>query len=291
MLLDVLPYILLGLTSLFCLFAGTEKKTFSALLLCSPLIIGLGFFMERISLLGLGELIVAAALIFGIKESFKKDKKHLATILIVFLTPLAFILFSHIAPGFNNYKIFDEIKVSEHSRPFTMFFNLDKPFLGLLLLVAFLNDERKRLLTGSDLKVVGKLLVVLLVIIMPVAFGIGYVGFEPKLNHYVFIWAWNNLVYACLSEEVLFRGIILNFLENSSLKKIFKHLPLILSALIFGAAHFKGGVAYIALSTIAGLFYGLAFLRTRTIMASILLHFLLNLTHILIFTYPALSKT
>lgn len=42
-------------------------------------------------------------------------------------------------------------------------------------------------------------------------------------------------------------------------------------------------------ATVAGLFYGGAFLRTRRIEGAILTHFALNAVHCIAFTYPALT--
>jgi membrane protease YdiL (CAAX protease family) len=48
-------------------------------------------------------------------------------------------------------------------------------------------------------------------------------------------------------------------------------------------------LALVLLATIAGLFYGAAYLRTRRIEGAILTHFALNAAHFLAFTYPALA--
>jgi membrane protease YdiL (CAAX protease family) len=50
--------------------------------------------------------------------------------------------------------------------------------------------------------------------------------------------------------------------------------------------HHHGGTIYVALSFIAGLFYGYAMMLTKRIEASIIVHFIVNLVHILMFTYP-----
>jgi membrane protease YdiL (CAAX protease family) len=47
-------------------------------------------------------------------------------------------------------------------------------------------------------------------------------------------------------------------------------------------------VAYVALSTIAGLFYGFAYWKTKRIEASMLVHFGTNAIHFFAFSYPAL---
>ena len=62
---------------------------------------------------------------------------------------------------------------------------------------------------------------------------------------------------------------------------------LVMAAVVFGLAHYAGGVWSIVLATIAGVGYGWIFWRTNRIEASILTHFLVNTTHILCFTYPA----
>ena len=64
----------------------------------------------------------------------------------------------------------------------------------------------------------------------------------------------------------------------------------LVSSILFGFAHFAGGLQYILLATIAGGFYALAYLRAgRFVASSVLTHFWVNLLHILLFTYPALA--
>ncbi|WP_231289965.1 CPBP family intramembrane glutamic endopeptidase [Rickettsia australis] len=46
---------------------------------------------------------------------------------------------------------------------------------------------------------------------------------------------------------------------------------------------------YIALSSICGFFYGYAYYKTGKILCSMIVHFGLNLYHLLLFTYPALK--
>lgn len=63
-----------------------------------------------------------------------------------------------------------------------------------------------------------------------------------------------------------------------------------LSSLLFGLAHFKAGLAYMIFASIAGAFYGLTYQKTRRILCSILVHFGVNLIHLIFFTYPATIK-
>ncbi|MBY0370605.1 CPBP family intramembrane metalloprotease [bacterium] len=85
-----------------------------------------------------------------------------------------------------------------------------------------------------------------------------------------------------LVEEILFRGGIQNLLE--------KHLgnaraALILTSVVFGLSHINNTTAfagppngnYVLLAFLAGLGYGLVWLRTRSVVASTLTHFGVNL--------------
>jgi len=80
-----------------------------------------------------------------------------------------------------------------------------------------------------------------------------------------------------IPEELLFRGIIQNFLEKTFRKPV---LSLIVTSLIFGAAHLNNGPRpdwrYFLLASLAGLFYGNAYQRTRSLMAPALVHTLVD---------------
>ena len=65
-------------------------------------------------------------------------------------------------------------------------------------------------------------------------------------------------------------------------------LAILIAAVLFGPAHYRSGPAMIALAGIAGIGYGTAY-RFAGLRGSMLAHFALNATHILLFTYPALA--
>lgn len=67
-------------------------------------------------------------------------------------------------------------------------------------------------------------------------------------------------------------------------------MPLCLvQAALFGVGHYKGGIPYVIFASIAGLFYGYAYDKTKRIESAVVVHFGLNLTHFLFFSYPALK--
>ncbi len=125
-----------------------------------------------------------------------------------------------------------------------------------------------------------------IVIIITLVLVSGYVLFEPKLPDILLIWMINNFFFICFSEEVFFRGFIQRTLQNLLPKQ--QMLALVIASLIFGVAHFQGGLTYVILSSTCGFFYGYAYYKTNKILCSMMVHFGLNLSHLLLFTYPVL---
>ena len=80
-----------------------------------------------------------------------------------------------------------------------------------------------------------------------------------------------------LPEELLFRGIIQNILEKALGHR---QWALGVTAVVFGLAHLNNGQRpdwrYVGLATLAGWFYGHAYLKTRNLMAPAVLHTLVD---------------
>lgn len=78
-------------------------------------------------------------------------------------------------------------------------------------------------------------------------------------------------------EELIFRGLLLNLLQKSMKSK---YLALAISSVAFGFIHWNNGAffdwRYILLASIAGGFYGLAYLRTGSLFAPMLTHTLVD---------------
>ena len=194
---------------------------------------------------------------------------------------LALALALHKLPGFDNALVVDNLRFSPDAAPFSMRLNLDKPLIGFWLLLAcpWIIGARRgpRRLWLAPLTVVACL---------GGAWVAGVVAWAPKWPDQVWIFALNNLLLVSLTEEALFRGYL-----QGSLQRLFAplrhgaHLALALAALLFGLAHVGGGWAWVALATLAGVGYGLAW-RHGGLPAALLSHFAVNLTHFVFLTYP-----
>lgn len=208
-------------------------------------------------------------------------------LLIIILTAIILLSF-HMIPGFKNPLVIDRATISPRSIPFSMYLNFDKTIAGIIL---FMNSglyNSEKLPDLKSLIITSKLLFLCSTILMILGLLSGYIEFDFKIPGILLLWCINNLFFVCLAEEVMFRGIIQNNLEQLLSNK---HLSLALASLIFGLTHFKGGVSHILLTSIAGGFYGLAYQKTNRILCAMLVHFGLNLIHLILFTYPAAIKT
>lgn len=209
----------------------------------------------------------------------------------IFVVMLSIGLAAHQFPGFNNLNVLDHVYISNNAIPFTLYLNFDKTMVGIFILGfghQLISNKKEWLLLFKQL-VVKAPIVILSVIIA--AFILGFVKFDPKIPESIFIWAITNLLFVCMAEEAFFRDFIQKNLALMMKKvKYGNYIALLIAAILFGLAHYAGGTKYVILATVAGIGYGWVYLATKRIEGSILTHFGLNLTHFLLFTYPALAS-
>lgn len=205
---------------------------------------------------------------------------------------LAGALMAHQLPGFNNPRVISDVRFTPDALPFRLHLNFDKTLAGFFL-VALLHpcltraaDWRGMITRAAPVSAAT------LVALLTLSMATGYVRFAPKWPPETWLFFWANLCFTCFAEEALFRGFIQAQLTVAWRR--LRHgaaLALVTAALLFGLAHAGGGAAYVALSTIAGVGYGWAYLRSgQRLEASILTHFALNAVHFVGFTYPALQR-
>ncbi len=250
---------------------------------------------------------ISAAIVFG-----RLDPKAVIAIFVLILTARAVVtdsiplvlrgtcfaillamalgMFNHLVPGFRNLLVYDGVRFSPNSLPFFMYLNFDKAMAGLVMYVFLVQPDEVEVNGSQLIKRALLTLSVLLLVILTVALFTNYVQFDPKLPRSSAVWLLNNLFFVSFPEEVLFRGVIQRRLQNlNSKSKIWNFAAIGASAILFGLAHYKGGMSYIAFATIAGCFYGFAYFKTARIEAPILVHFGLNAIHFFFFSYPALA--
>jgi membrane protease YdiL (CAAX protease family) len=113
---------------------------------------------------------------------------------------------------------------------------------------------------------------------MPIGIGLGlmtaFIRFHPRPPSVIGA-ATSVLVTAllvALPEEMFFRGILQNLLET----RLGRFRALLLTAVLFGLAHFNKGARfnwrYVLLASIAGIFYGRAWRERRCLPSSVITH-------------------
>ncbi|EHU6503867.1 CPBP family intramembrane metalloprotease [Vibrio cholerae] len=226
---------------------------------------------------------VSAGLGFVLAYFAVNSSAHWRTAAWVALLLWCLALFLHWLPGFSNLKVLDKVIAGPHSTPFSLYLNLDKPLVFFALLLAF-----PRLLGKTQTAKWGATLATLLPLfaLLPVAVWLGALAYEWSLPEWWWIFAINNLLFTCVAEEALFRGLI----QQKAQQQFGTIAGLLIASALFGMAHFVGGPLLMIFAALAGLGYGLVFHFTGRLWASVGVHFLFNFAHLLFFTYPMLAR-
>jgi uncharacterized protein len=122
-------------------------------------------------------------------------------------------------------------------------------------------------------------------IAIPLGTKVGFLWFAPSLGRERFLplSALGILFFTAWPEEFLFRGILQNCLSRT-LKS--DYAALVVASIVFGLSHIAHAPfpnwKYVVLATIAGLFYGRAWMETKSLIPGTLIHALVDLSwHIL----------
>jgi hypothetical protein len=129
------------------------------------------------------------------------------------------------------------------------------------------------------------LFVIFAAIAIPLGMKMHFLVWAPSIEHLreLPLSILGILFFTAWPEEFLFRGLLQNLLSKS-LKSSWAGL--LVAAVIFGFAHILHGPfpnwRYVALASIAGIFYGLVWIRTRSLVPGVLMHALVDISwHIL----------
>jgi membrane protease YdiL (CAAX protease family) len=123
--------------------------------------------------------------------------------------------------------------------------------------------------------------IVFAVIAIPLGEGIGFIHFDPSMARLrsLPLAALGILFFTAWPEELLFRGLLQNLLARTLRSPT---AGLFAASVVFGFAHINNGPfpnwRYVLLATIAGIFYGRAWMKTGSIFASCLVHALVDIT-------------
>lgn len=233
-------------------------------------------------------LAVLSGLVWG---SLRSSSAALQTVLVCLASALAVLMALHLAPGFANPKVFDNVRFSADAAPFTQFLNFDKGAAGLIFLAAYAPRVQTSVEAGRVGRVALLASVGTSIVVIAAALAVGYVRPDFKVPAGTSAFLATNLFFTCVAEEAFFRGLLQErFARALSASRLQFWLPLVISSILYGAAHAAGGADFAVLATIAGAGYALAYALTRRIEAAIFTHFAVNLVQFIGFTYPHLAR-
>ncbi|MBN9342802.1 MAG: hypothetical protein BGO76_07660 [Caedibacter sp. 38-128] len=248
---------------------------------------GLAYWYQYAEGFGFIYLLLIALMLSTYYRAKSLSKGVLGVSLAVFI----FAIYLHFIPGFHNFMIVDKFQVSPNSTPYSSYVNVDKVMVGSILLLFYSSLNRSFKEWKISLRVLPLPLLVVCALLLGTAFAMHYIRIDLKLPSILWWWIPTNLLLVCVMEEVFYRGFIQKELIKAfSPYKGGKWLAVVLAAVIFGASHYTGGIPYILLSTLAGGVYGYVFMRSHRLESSIVVHFLVNLIHIVAFSYPSLMR-
>jgi CAAX protease family protein len=149
--------------------------------------------------------------------------------------------------------------------------------LALLLFVAYrrLDGVGYRFQIGwNDLAAFGVNFAMCMALVVPLGIATGFARFDPRVDPLDFVVSFLAILLTiALPEELLFRGLIQNLLQKTWERP---GRALMVTSVIFGLAHLNNGPfpdwRYAVLASVAGFFYGRAYLQSGGLMAAALLH-------------------
>ncbi len=261
------------------LAALSPAKRLSVLLLTLATILAL--FQDVVNWPAMTLLGVMAVIVWTRVESTARWMQLLSEAALV---AIAAGLLLHLFPGFNNPRQIDEAPVGPLSTPFSFAYNFDKALIPFVLLACFPTLFRAKA-APPRYKILWLALLAAIPLLLFVAVQLGGLALEPHWPEWLGSFMLANLFFVSLAEEAFFRG----YVQQRLRQKIGAWPALLLTALLFGAAHFSGGMMLMVFAALAGLIYGLAWQWSGRVWIATGVHFLLNMTHLLFFTYPALQ--
>lgn len=231
--------------------------------------------------------VVALALLWFAAAAYRHDDdsvRNTALKIVGVLIGVALAL--HVVPGFDAFVVAREIQITPESAAMTLKANFDKGAAGLLFLAYYsrrpsITEWPTIVGTGAVYGVATGVLAIGLVL------AAGAVRLDPKWSAVAIWWMPINLFLTCVFEEMLFRALVQNSLARALRDRPrWRWFPLAAASVLFGLAHAGGGVLLIAVASVAGIGYGLAYARTGRVESAVLAHFVLNAVHFFAFTYP-----
>ncbi len=232
--------------------------------------------------------ILALFVLHGLLSQMPQGILRLSLVLVT--TGLSICLWIHFFPGFHSFALSEKVALSPGAQPYGLFLHPDKPLIGFFVLASGLPLITSLSFFKTLCKVVIPLSLAGALLLALLAVYTGMISWSPKLPSLFWLFAPLNLLLVAIPEEAFMRGFVQNeclrlFGDKGIASQI---LAILATSLLFAALHWGWvkNFPFLILVFSAGIIYGAIYQFTRAIEASILCHFIFNLVHFTLFTYP-----
>lgn len=188
-------------------------------------------------------------------------------------------LAAHLLPGFQPLTLWPPRLLSPDAPPYALRLSWDKLLLGLTLLAWWLGRPPT---AGYNPRAAWPVAIATLLLAPLLALALGVVAWQPKWPHGWWLWLVLNLGVTVLAEELLFRA----WLQSALSMRLGASAGILLTALLFGAAHAPFSPGFALVAGVAGLGYGLVFHLSGRLWPASALHGAVNTLHFLLLSYP-----
>ncbi len=192
--------------------------------------------------------------------------------------------------GFNYPLVLSVNQLYAGGLPFDLFLNTAKTLTGYCIIIllssnrhniGYINSRSQQLL----------LVAILSVLVLTTAYTLLDLQIHIKTLQYILTFGVVNLLATCVSEEAFMRWLLQAQIQGFFARRI-KHkfwqefLSLVITTVIFVAIHFAHNPDTIIVFALAGFAYGLVYTLTKSLLAAIAVHFIVNIIHFSLLTYP-----
>lgn len=240
------------------------------LLPCCPLLAGM--LMGDIDPVGL----LFACLFIALVLAPTPMPRGLWSVLVIVASVL---LAAHLLPGFSPWVIAAPQRISADAAPYLLRLSWDKLLVGCTLLAWWLGLPPR---PAPRPALIAPIFIATLLAVPGLALALEVVAWQPKWPTLLGAWLAINLAVAVLAEELLFRGL----LQARLVARLGVWPGVVLTALLFGAAHMPFSPTFAVVAAVAGLGYGLVMQVSGRLSLAIALHGLVNLLHFTLLSYP-----
>lgn len=189
--------------------------------------------------------------------------------------------------GFSYFNSISVEQLHAGGKPFQQFINLGKWFGALIIFCWLMQDTIK---TDIRLAVKPKSLIIIstaVATILCLATLILNLQVALKLSYITLIFLAVNLVITCFSEETFYRLVVQKPSEKAfSIPVAGRAFGVLIASTFFTLTHFSPQTDFHVVMALAGTLYAITYALTRSVSASIFVHFFVNALHFMLLTYP-----